>query len=374
MSLQDVILDIRSTELPRSERAIQHQVIPRILAQLGWDRDNPKQVAFEYEVVNRRTKQTEWVDIALLDDTMGKSQPVSFLEIKAPSRDLKVGMGQLEDYAYRKGVKLVALANGKEFWFYYVDTVGDFEDRRVAVVNIFEDDIDSIVGTLSTYLGKHNLLKGQSERFARQEAERILREREIVRILPTVWHDMCSSPNASLVQLVIEEAKNYRITPTEEHVTQVLQGQPIVGVSPTPSPVRRPPKIDRLRPAASDEILALRSSRDASQVLHSIPISFELLGQSHTAVKWNEVLIGVSRILAQRHPDMFEVTLKELDTPTRPFASHNQDTHTRSALIGDTGLHIEINKSAPDICKTAYRMIKEFHYDETELVIYYRHR
>ena len=111
---------LRAGDYP-NEASICHGVVMPILAALGWDTTDPREVQPEF--ANKRGR----VDFALLGL---RKRPAVFIEVKA-SKDKPGGELQLFEYAFHDGVQLCVLANGGDWSFYVPTGQGTYEDRRV---------------------------------------------------------------------------------------------------------------------------------------------------------------------------------------------------------------------------------------------------
>src|SRR3989338_6239756 len=90
------------------EEATRQGIILPILARLGWDRDNVREVIPEFSV------GTGKVDYCL---KAGQKKAV-FIEVKRVSETLENHQEQLLEYAFRDGIEIAALTNGLVWWLY----------------------------------------------------------------------------------------------------------------------------------------------------------------------------------------------------------------------------------------------------------------
>jgi predicted type IV restriction endonuclease len=102
--LLSFIREIKSDSrvLRYDEAAVKQAIIMRILATLGWNHFNIKEVKPEYTVAGRR------VDYSLRIYDAKKV----FLEVKKAEEKLDGHQEQLLDYSFKEGVKLAVLTNG----------------------------------------------------------------------------------------------------------------------------------------------------------------------------------------------------------------------------------------------------------------------
>ena len=110
MTLKEHIDDICNNLVKQvftSEALVSEGIVRRLLDALGWPRFNPQVVIPEYPVEGGR------VDFALCHPP---SKPLVFIEVKQVGK-IEGAEKQLFEYAFHKGVPVVILTDGKEWYF-----------------------------------------------------------------------------------------------------------------------------------------------------------------------------------------------------------------------------------------------------------------
>ena len=160
--------------------------IEPIFRELGWDVVDPDEVRREYSVGSRS------VDYALFCDDTAKV----FVEAKRGGEPLKRHQEQLLHYAFDEGVEIALLTNGAAWWFYLPIRAVNWERRKVAIVELDQQDSTETAQKLVDVLSKENVCSGG----AIQNAER----HQILEALPKVWNQLVSKPDSSIVKLLAE--------------------------------------------------------------------------------------------------------------------------------------------------------------------------
>lgn len=156
-----------NTELKNySEEAIKSSVIFPILNKLGWNVFERDEVYPEYSTGSGR------VDYALRI----KSDNKVFIEAKSGriefnDNDNDPTTRQLLRYSFDEGVPQAFLTNGISWWFYLPLKRGNWKDRRIFTINIYEQETDNIYEKFNSYLGKNNVSDGSAIKQAEKTLE-----------------------------------------------------------------------------------------------------------------------------------------------------------------------------------------------------------
>lgn len=145
--------------LNANEAAVSQSIILRILAVLSWPTHDPEIVFPEYPFEGGR------VDFALC---YPRSHPEVLLEIK---RIGKLGGAELQlfQYAFHAGIQLAILTDGAEWHFYLPGEKGDYNERKLCVLNIASDSPDDIVSKFLRYLDYKATCLGETLYNARED-------------------------------------------------------------------------------------------------------------------------------------------------------------------------------------------------------------
>lgn len=280
MSLQEVLVSVRSSPAPTNEESAKFKIIAPILGNLGWDMFGP-QVLLEHSVGDRRLGGR--VDIAL----KGSRGVVALIEAKAPGADLAAHVSQVLGYAFHEGVDICVLTTGLEWWLYLPREKGQPEERRFAILNVIGDPLEDLADDLEAFLGNQALEAGDAvphaNRVLQAQRERALLNEKI----PSIWHKMIKDADEELVEVLSKRVYNeINLRPNKEQIVAVLKGQ---SVSATP---------------IAKTTLKKKSTPTVSSPPGS-PTSMVLFGK-HYPIKSNvDGLVTLAEVLLERDPDAF---------------------------------------------------------------------
>lgn len=181
--MQALIAQIRGRLERRAyanEAAISHGVVMPIIAALGWDTADPRQVVPEFAIPSGR------VDFALFG--LGR-QPAVFIEVKQVGRAM-TGDEQLFDYSYRHGVPLCVLTDGREWSFYLPGGQGSYEERRIYRLQLDGREPEVCEQMLERYLSRQRVRDGIAYEDAVRDHQQALRRREAADALPHAWQEL----------------------------------------------------------------------------------------------------------------------------------------------------------------------------------------
>ena len=126
-TLADITARLRDNAFP-NEQAISQGIVLRVLRELGWDTYATNVVWPEYQTGSGR------VDFALCHPP---SKPAIFIEVKHVGK-AEDAVKQSLEYAFHRGVPFVVLTDGRTWSFYLPAEQGDYEERRVYKLNLYE--------------------------------------------------------------------------------------------------------------------------------------------------------------------------------------------------------------------------------------------
>ena len=193
--------------LEYDEATAKQTIILRIFNLTGWNIFSIDEVAPEYSIEDGK------VDYALR--TANKA--AIFVEVKKPQEDLDKHQEQLLNYAFRQGINLAVLTNGITWWFYLPMKEGNWSSRKFYTIDIFEQDIDSILSKFIELLSKDAISSGEALRNAENLHKSKMRRNAIAEALPEAWNRLIVEPDSLLVDLLAETAERICGHKPEEH-------------------------------------------------------------------------------------------------------------------------------------------------------------
>ena len=306
------VLDVRDKlhqGVYKNEDQVSKMVVMRLLQQLGWDVFNPDQVSSEFKIATRK------VDYALRHEPFG---PVALVEVKDVGNAKAKGEDQLFDYCSKQGVPLAVLTDGR-FWNFYLPAgMGNYEQRRFAVVDLVNDDVPDCARTLVRYLGFTNVTSGQSHRYAQTDYD-AHRQRIVAREqFEPVFRSLVSEPDPRIVTLFADEVEGAcGFRPDADELGKFLRQTASFSFSDQSSKRSRRRSQDR-KPEAN------RGRRSGSDTRSDTP-SFTFFGVTTSCKNDKEVLVGGLRALGERDPDVYGRLAPRLVGKRRRFLSRDRD-------------------------------------------------
>lgn len=213
-TLADIVTKLREGRFP-NEAAISTGIVLRVLRALNWQDHDTQVVWPEYNVGKGR------VDFALCDPP---SKPRVFVEVKQP------GAAQSEDaieqamlYAYRQGVAIVVVTDGRTWSFYLPAEQGSYEERRVLMLDLYESSSRDSGDALVHYLEHRRVASGEALEAARREYRNRTSRDTARRTLPEAWSKLVRDRNEVLVRLLADAVEaQIKIRPDDEDVAEFL--------------------------------------------------------------------------------------------------------------------------------------------------------
>lgn len=230
MSLQDTLTDIAADLKSGSfgnEAAIVNGVVLRMLGALGWPVFDTRVVQPEFTVGGRR------VDLALCEPA---DKPAVFVEVKRPGQ-AEDGERQLFEYAFHSGIPMVVLTDGQEWRFYLPGERGDYQERRVYLLDIVERAVDEAAERLMRYLAYDRVRNGEALDAARNDYRKTAARREMARNLPMAWRDLVNDQDELLIELLADKVESLcGYKPDPDDVVAFLADRVSVAGAPPPRP------------------------------------------------------------------------------------------------------------------------------------------
>lgn len=169
------------------EEAIKTTVILPILRELKWDIFEREEVYPEYSTSSGK------VDFSLRI----KSDNKVFIEAKSGKiefndNDEDPTTNQILRYSFDEGVPQTFMTNGINWWFYLPLKRGNWKNRRILTINIYEQETDFICDNFINYLSKANVSNGSAIKLAENILEQNQRNNIINETLPKVIYKLFS--------------------------------------------------------------------------------------------------------------------------------------------------------------------------------------
>jgi hypothetical protein len=143
--------------------------------------------------------------------------------VKQPGR-AEEGIKQALQYAFNSGVPFILLSDGKTWSFYLPAEQGNYEERRVYKIDLFERSPEETVEALTRYLQRKRVESGQALEDARAEyhnANRRTRSRQAIR---PAWDELVESGEDLLFDLIAEAVeRKVGVRPESEDIADFLE-------------------------------------------------------------------------------------------------------------------------------------------------------
>lgn len=334
-----------------TEKAVEYAVVMPILRVLGWNPQNIDEMYPEYGVESKR------VDWALLRE----GEPRVFLEEKAPDQNLSAHEEQLLDYAFKQGVPLAVLTNGREWWFYLPLEEGPWAERKFLVIDLLNQETDEVSLQLTQFLQRDFVYGGLAYKDAKQRYDEARERKRIRQKLPEAIREVLSSPSDRVIEFFQNQTQPQLGTlPPPDLIEEALKTVP-ESLSPTePEPARVTSRAERLRRGIQ---LSLPPS-------HSRPMSLTIQDETVRLSTWKDVLVETGNWIINHG---YELPLGKRPGHTRRFFSRSgTDLNAPKKLMN--GRYIETNYSARYCIKNARWLMQQLGLPEDDLQVQWEER
>ncbi|MFO7898126.1 MAG: restriction endonuclease subunit R [Planctomycetota bacterium] len=335
--LEDLLSRLRAEQalLQSGEEAIKQGAVLPILACLGWDWDNIREVAPEYSVGSGR------VDYCLKTG----EQPDVFVEAKRAGEELEKHQRQLLEYAFQRGVRIAILTNGLVWWFYLPLFEGSWEQRKFYAIDIREREIDAAASQFVAFLSREAVADGSAVKMAEATHKDRQKKRKARDAMPRAWRDLCEEPDELLVELLVEKVEALCGHRPDNDTAAEFLARVISGKKSGPDTTQEEPwEPDR-----------------SWTGLH--PVAFSFKGKRVTVRSWRDVLAGLCEALYRAHGDEFEKLLDQKYFDRVPGNMHGPKE------IADSGIYVEANLSANATVNRCHDVLTLFGYGRDALEI-----
>ena len=196
-TLADITARLRKNGFP-NKQAISQGIVLRVLSELGWDTYEPAVVWPEYQTRGGRA------DFALCHPP---SKPAIFIEVKHVG-GAEGAVQQALHYASHCSVPFVVLTDGRTWNFYLPAEQGDYDDRRVSRLDLYERAADEAAETFRCYLTQRNVTSGKALGSARTEYRNRKRRSQAKAAIPEAWRELVHKRDGRLLEILADAVES----------------------------------------------------------------------------------------------------------------------------------------------------------------------
>ena len=279
-TLADITTRLQQNRYP-NEQAISQGIVLRVLRELGWDTYDANVVWPEYQTAGGGR-----ADFALCHPP---SKPRVFIEVK----HLGKAEGAVEQallYAFKSGVPFVVLTDGRTWSFYLPAEPGDYDERRVYKLDLYERSPDEAAEKVRHYLANESVASGESLRAARTEYHNLNRRSQAKAAIPEAWRELVQKRDSSLIEILAEAVESkVGFPPNADDVAEFLGG---------PAASKPPPAPTVQSTSASKTLNSADPTASAPQLVIS--------GERYDCPTAKDAMVTVLRKLANSAPSFLE--------------------------------------------------------------------
>ena len=280
LSLNTTLADIKARLQQNSfpnEQAISQGIVLRVLRELGWDTYDTNVVWPEYQ-----TAGSGRADFALCHPP---SKPRIFIEVKRVGKaENAAAIEQALLYAFKSGVPFVVLTDGRTWSFYLPAEQGDYDERRVYKLDLYERSSDEAGTTFRHYLAHESVASHESLQAARAEYHNLNRRSQAKAAIPEAWRELVQKRDGSLIEILGEAVESkVGFPPNAAAVAAFLDG--LAASKPPPLPVSK--SVSTSAATASTPQLVIR-------------------GERYDCRTGKDAMVTVLRVLANSDPSFLE--------------------------------------------------------------------
>ena len=298
----------------QSEAAISQGVVRRILDVLGWPVYDVDIVVPEFTVRNRR------VDYALCP-VPGKLS--ALIEVKDLGKADKKGAMQLFGYCFHQGVPIAVLTDGRTWSFFFPAGQGNYEERRLALIDLVDSAPDISAATITDYLRFYNVQSGAARRRAHRNYEAARQQREVASKYRSVWMGLLSGPEPSLLDLFSQKVQQATgVRPDRNHAARFIRAQAGVKDIPVDRPRTRP-KDGQGKSQSTDRRSIVRPNRQKERISDEPSFTFE--GRTDTFKTGRGVFVAVFDKLASMDPTFCDRYSEQYYGRTNRYVAKSRD-------------------------------------------------
>ena len=230
----DKIRDSLERRIFKNEAEVRLGIVDELLRELGWPMSNTKVVCPEYSIGGGR------VDYALRDHHV---RPIVLIEVKNIGKLDSGAKQQLFSYAFHAGVPILVLTDGKQWQFFYPFGQGDYDDRRVCLLDLSDSDSEKNANVLQRYLSYSSVQNREAIQAIESDYRLLSRQRDAEKHLPETWRSLLEAADEELIEFVAEATeRSCGDKPSKEQVLDFLKnlGSPSAFYERTSAPATPP--------------------------------------------------------------------------------------------------------------------------------------
>ena len=336
-TLADITARLRENGFP-NEQAISQGIVLRLLRELGWDTYDTVIVWPEYQTGGGRA------DFALCHPP---SKPAIFIEVKHVGR-AEGAVQQALQYAFHCGVPFVVLTDGRSWSFYLPAEQGDYDERRVYMLDLYERSAGEAAETFRRYLARENVASGKSLGAARTEYRNRNRRSQAKAAIPEAWRELVQKRDVRLLESLADAvASKVGFPPDADDVVAFLGGvatpgstEPVTvrslssrNTAPWPAKAKdaklTPEQLAERRTAAAKKAAATRRERRLVDSRHNTALEvverrartlsqqLVIRGEKYDCPTAKDAMVTVLRRLADSDPSFLERCARHADARGR---------------------------------------------------------
>ena len=137
--------------------------------------------------------------------------PPSKLRIFIEVKHLGKAEGAVEQallYAFKSGVPFVVLTDGRTWSFYLPAEPGDYDERRVYKLDLYERSPGEAAEKFRQYLANKSVASGESLRAARTEYHNLNRRSQAKAAIPEAWRELVQKRDSSLIEILADAVES----------------------------------------------------------------------------------------------------------------------------------------------------------------------
>ena len=198
--LENIKKGIDNNQYP-NEISVIDGIIKPLLYALNWNIfDTINSVIPEYLIAGNGKR----VDIALCD----QKRPCVFVECKKMGGIDDNAQEQLLNYAFREGVPMAILTDGRQWNFYLPAEQGSFSERQFYQLDLIARETVDIENKLNRYLKYEFVISGEAIENAKKDYKDAKTDKEIIAQLPKAWEALVKDKDELLVEALAEKVES----------------------------------------------------------------------------------------------------------------------------------------------------------------------
>ena len=153
------------------------------------------------------------------------SKPTIFIEVKQVGK-AESAVEQALRYSFDRGVPFVVLTDGRSWSFYLPAEQGDYDERRVYMLDLYERSPDEGAKTFQRYLARDNVVTGKSLAAARAEYRNRSRRSQAKEALLEAWGELVAKEDARLLEILADAVESkVGFPPDSDDVAEFLRSR-----------------------------------------------------------------------------------------------------------------------------------------------------